>query len=543
MSPPVRNGLVWLLLMAIPLVVLVGHTRYFNFVNDDAFISFRYADNLVRIGELNFNPGQRVEGYTNFLWTIVVALGLSLGCEVVGWALGVALICSLGTLIVVQRFGMTVDRLVAAGDWPADHKNTAGASWRFVAPALLALASPFACWTSGGLETALFTLLVTAAVWRYWAERIGGAGIPWSGMLFALAAMTRPEGFLFFGLTAVHRLIDNGARGGRWLPARRDWAWLGLFLLPTLPHQVWRISYYGYLFPNTYYAKVSGVDHDWRGLLYLQNFVANCKPWIVLLLLVVPRSASSAPGARASRSLYAHLLVLVLALAVHVVRAGGDFMALHRFFVPVLPLLALMLADGLRNLHALLLALRRQRHAPAFNVFAVEVVLALVVVAHFGWLSRAHTTGGSGGGIDGVPFMNQFARDNAAVGRWLAANADPDATIATTAAGAVPYYSRLRTFDMHGLTEPSIAHGAPPLRSRPGHSRTATTEQVLEWAPTYYVGVPAVYSHKSDGNAAERRRWEPQGYRWRVVPLPDLPGRWWGFFERTEDGATEVRSE
>ena len=45
-------------------------------VCDDAFISFRCADHLVRGLGLVFNPGERVEGYTNFLWAVWVAAGM-----------------------------------------------------------------------------------------------------------------------------------------------------------------------------------------------------------------------------------------------------------------------------------------------------------------------------------------------------------------------------------------------------------------------------------------------------------------------------------
>src|SRR5690606_11734606 len=79
--------------LAVALGVLIAHAVHFDFINDDAFISFRYADNLVRHGELTFNPGERVEGYTNFLWTMVMAGVLALGGDPVPWSkgLGVAL--------------------------------------------------------------------------------------------------------------------------------------------------------------------------------------------------------------------------------------------------------------------------------------------------------------------------------------------------------------------------------------------------------------------------------------------------------------------
>ena len=52
-----------------------------RWIQDDAYISFRYARNLVEGDGLVFNPGDRVEGYTNFLWTMVAAVPLATGVE------------------------------------------------------------------------------------------------------------------------------------------------------------------------------------------------------------------------------------------------------------------------------------------------------------------------------------------------------------------------------------------------------------------------------------------------------------------------------
>src|SRR5204863_68876 len=60
-------------------VLLVPHALLFDFVNDDAYISFRYARNLAEHGQLVFNVGERVEGFTNFLWTVLLAGGIKLG--------------------------------------------------------------------------------------------------------------------------------------------------------------------------------------------------------------------------------------------------------------------------------------------------------------------------------------------------------------------------------------------------------------------------------------------------------------------------------
>src|SRR5437868_1524161 len=91
------------LLVAAPLLVL--HTRVFNFVTDDAYISFVYARNLARHGALVFNLGERVEGYTNFLWTVLLAgcMKVGLGPERSSRVLGG--LFSVATLWVVLRVG------------------------------------------------------------------------------------------------------------------------------------------------------------------------------------------------------------------------------------------------------------------------------------------------------------------------------------------------------------------------------------------------------------------------------------------------------
>ena len=52
-----------------------------SWLSDDAFISWRYAQNLVAGNGLVYNPGERVEGYTNFLWTVLLALCQALGLD------------------------------------------------------------------------------------------------------------------------------------------------------------------------------------------------------------------------------------------------------------------------------------------------------------------------------------------------------------------------------------------------------------------------------------------------------------------------------
>src|ERR1043166_1840664 len=92
----------WLLLGAAA-VVLVGHALAYNFVTDDAYISFVFSRNFAEHGQLVFNLGQPVEGYTNFLWTFVLGLGMLVGVPPEGASRVLGIACALATLYVVFR--------------------------------------------------------------------------------------------------------------------------------------------------------------------------------------------------------------------------------------------------------------------------------------------------------------------------------------------------------------------------------------------------------------------------------------------------------
>ena len=91
------------LLLGAAAVVLVVHSLAYNFVTDDAFISFVYSRNFAEHGELSFNLGQAVEGYTNFSWTVLLGILMKLGIppELSSRVLGT--LCALATLYVVWK--------------------------------------------------------------------------------------------------------------------------------------------------------------------------------------------------------------------------------------------------------------------------------------------------------------------------------------------------------------------------------------------------------------------------------------------------------
>src|SRR5262249_54655858 len=153
---------------------------------DDAFISYRYAENLNAGLGLVYNAGERVEGYSNFLWTLWIALGMRLGVSPEAWsaAWGIAF------------YAASVALLAWLG-WREARGH--GSAWLAVPLAawLAAAHRDLSLFATSGLETALFVFLALLAYGIAIEPGLAGRGAAACGLVAGLAALTRPEGALF----------------------------------------------------------------------------------------------------------------------------------------------------------------------------------------------------------------------------------------------------------------------------------------------------------------------------------------------------------
>src|SRR2546428_9644856 len=178
-------------------VLLVGLGFHLRMPFDDSFITYRYAANLANGQGLVFNPGERVEGYTCFLGVVILSGIIAAGFDVVLWSQVLGGLAALGTVAVAVRLEALLGMPTVV--WP-----------RIVMPFALAACPAFALWAGSGMETSLFTLLVTLTLFLH----VRSPGSVWSGLALAAATMTRPEGVLWgtaMGLDQLRR-----GRSGRW---------------------------------------------------------------------------------------------------------------------------------------------------------------------------------------------------------------------------------------------------------------------------------------------------------------------------------------
>lgn len=442
----VSNGTIVTLTAAV--AVAIG-LSFGAVTQDDAFISFRYAENLVAGHGLVFNPGEWVEGYTNLLWTLLIAGVLALGGDPVIATTIMGLLCLMGVVVATWRLGNE--------DWLGRAAIIGG-------PILIAADAQLILESVEGLETALFALLVTLGTRSALiGQRRGG------GLWFVLACLTRPEGVLIWGMLQSGLLVRAWRSKQLATQAARALKQSIPIILCLIALTVWRLHTYGDPLPNTFYAKTGGLAIP-RGLTYLWTHISSHP---VLWSL----ATTGAWLSRAQKRTIPLVVTVVLYLS-YVVVVGGDFKPTGRFIIPVLPLLA-VLAQGA---------------IAAITASKYRAALLILLGISIAWTGVSRLEDAQGHAQE--RHANLVARK--LVGDWIAANTPADTVIAIHSAGVIPYYSNRRTIDMWGLTNRTIARTEVTTMGSgmAGHEKT-NPAYVFSLKPDLYLPEHRVFTLKA----------------------------------------------
>lgn len=450
--------LVWCLGLLWRSSVVVEGQRVFCLF-DDAMISMRYARNWAGGLGLVWNAGERVEGYTNFLWTAVMA-----GVHALGWSGSAA-------CLAMQLLGIGCVLWCSIETWRLARFAGLWSHARFYAVLMTALQYNLAYFGVMGMETAFLTALLTrglTTLLRLPSHSIGhsqpralGAAV-W----FVPAALTRLDALAFIGVALAERMFRTRDRR-----VRIATGIVGLIVAAaTAAHFLWRHAYYGEWLPNTYVLKATGWPLLQRLDVGLQQGL-----WTAATLGVPSLLALFAFALRSARLL--PLIAPFVVLCAYQTYVGGDAWPLNRFVLPATPALFVAAAYGIDRITRRLRPTKKlahRRHARfSISALAGPALLAACVL-----------------GMDGVHWNHvllisapQTVGDNLMnlrLARLVDRFAARDATVAVAWAGAVPYFTQRVCHDMLGKCDPYIAR-LPALAHvrRAGHNKYD-----LQWSLT-----------------------------------------------------------
>jgi hypothetical protein len=455
----------------------VEGTRFY-ILFDDAMISMRYAYNLAHGNGLVWNPGERVQGFTNPLWVLYMAGLHKLALEPAQISLAVQFtgtILLAGTLFFVRRI--------------VEH-FTGDLVTMLAAVALTAFYAPLNSYVFLGMEVSALALVLTAAV--YIVLRNDQARFtPWLYVLLAVGTLLRSDA----AVPCVILLVSQSLLQKRF--RRQNLAWgIGLLAFSLGGQALASYMYYGEWLPNTYYLKLEGWPFALRILrgLYALVWFIYYSNWMLfflpLSLLLFRRDWE-----------ITLIMALIMGQVAYSVYVGADAWEHHgganRFICIIIPLLFSLLAVSAEEL-------RRRAIAVWHDTRWAEIGSRLACAACF---------------VLAILNLNLLLGDWKSIERWTLARR-PDyvagsdfnlttalalqhtttkqATIAVLGAGTIPYMLPDNiVLDILGKTDPIIAHG--PVRTpmsiadvpdmRPGHMKWNYARTFGELKPDVIVSI------------------------------------------------------
>jgi hypothetical protein len=379
---------------------------YIRLTIDDAFITFRYGLNLAETGAWTWNPGESpTEAYTNFTYAVLSVVPHMLGLDVVLFfkLVSLGLMCLFVYLIITH----TPDKVS-----------------RYLALFAVAANPAFHIHLYSGLETPLFILLLYYVFLKV-LTRESGSELPWSvPIALLLLPLTRPEGLAYTFALSFYFVYSGTGRRSR----------IALATVIGLIAAYWALRwwYFGYLFPNSFYAKKGS-------FIDLAENMASLLPVALASALLVSLffDREGEKGFSRDRKIQGMVVLTVLTLVVYVLAYLRSHLIMgyaNRFMFQIFfPLFLAFLSR---------LDWKRSR-VPVYLAAGLSLLIlsafppkeALVLANYYPRLLNAH----------------------AHLGKQLSKY--EGYTLVVGDSGALPYYSGWQVIDEAGLGSPVVAHG------------------------------------------------------------------------------------
>lgn len=432
---------------------------------DDAYITFRYAQNIIDGSGMVYNPGERVLGTTTPIYTFTMAI---LGSVLGGidapypWiALLVNTIADVLTAILLIRLGQSLG-----------HRR-AGYATAFI----WAIAPMSVTFAIGGMETSVFVCLMIATFYFYSKGSLVSASL-----MASLSLLTRPDALLFIlplGLDRLRRAIFVRPSS---LRERISFNEIAVFALPTLLWVAFAFLYYGNPLPNSIAAKTAAylLPREAALVRLLQHYatpflghLAFGRAWIILGVILFPivfglGALSAIRKKTSSWAILAYPWIYIVAFSI------ANPLIFRWYLTPPLPVYFLGIFMGFERI-------AQDIKRPV--LISVVAVVAFALTAN-GW--TLHPDHGPDRPAPDMAFI-KLELMYEEVGRELKNKIASDETLAAGDIGALGYFSSARILDTVGLISPQVAQYYPLPASSYEINYAIAPNLILDYKPDYLV--------------------------------------------------------
>jgi arabinofuranosyltransferase len=448
---------------------------------DDAYIFLRYAEHIVNGYGFVWNIGEQpLEGYTSFLYLVVIIIGKLLSLNLETYCIVIGIMSSSLTLyfayLIYQNF------IPSEKNFLLENKITV---------IIIALSPAFLFWSGAGMDTSFYSMFLLISIYYFLKLPDSRGSVLLKGVLFGLLCVTRFEAVLFFFL-ALYYLMKKEKSFIKIRINKSVVLFASGFVIIFATYFIWRWSYFGYFLPNTFYAKTGGGLREIGGGFFyiIKSFrLFYGYGWIPLLFVLLFFKKNMLVGKAGfifSFGLLSILTTIVL---------GGDHFNFGRFVIPVLPLLFIVFPPALKRMLSAQTKLFSIK--PGYRIAVLFILLIIILIVKPAYQEAI-------GGISNLLIgkkeiiteydetteeeIIEWQQGWVLMGKALKNIANKNDYIAAIPIGAIGYYSKINVIDMVGIVDPVIAHEKyhPNLMKKwtPGHTK-GDGKYVLSREPDY----------------------------------------------------------
>jgi arabinofuranosyltransferase len=432
-SPMTIGGIAVVAIAFLFLVYSQYRLRFFTW--DDSYITFRHSLNMARGYGLVYNPGEKVDGITNYLLAWILGNGIRLGIDPEIFARWIGIISSWIIFFWTWHFARVRFSLtpVVAGSILL----------------MLGTSGMFILESMGGLETTLFTLFVFWLLWEITSAKgkeLSNRTLIRAGVASGLAMLTRPDAAFFIAIVMLLLFDRKDFKSS----VKRICIYVMPILILFLPYFINHWIFYGYPFPNSYYAKrIASSGLLLRGL---ERFATNVMDIGIILLVSLSVILLQFNKNNSIKKEFPYLWTTIplfgffIARSLFIILSGGSWMGWGRFLVPVIPIFYLMFAPGYS-----FLSQDFRLRAKSRNSFYIFLAFTFMILIFNGIKLYS-------GFLEGPTPSLHLDRVHIPLGKALGDVLSDKESISFGDAGALPYYSGLINIDPAGLCDKHIAH-------------------------------------------------------------------------------------
>jgi hypothetical protein len=389
------------LIIAIASVLFALNHRIYAI--DDAWITYKYAENLADGNGFVYNPGERVLGTSTPLYTLLLSLFHLLGVSIPFASNGIGFLAMIAGLLGVFNLGRAMES-------PATG---------LLAALILAFMPEFHAVSTYGMETPLYIACITFTFYSYVRDRL-----IWTTILAAACFLIRFDGLAVgFSIFVIHVIAEK----------KLPWKHALLFIAITAPWLLFSHSYFGTIFPHSFLAK-------------RQHTASHIRTWMIewlltrfVLVMAVLGSIVSLPGKRKADS------ALLLWAICYIIAFSFSNLYGHTWYrSPLCIPLALFAAIGV---HYAVSALPFQAAGRRVAQLVLTAILLMPDLYNAGTRLAEDRYGN-------LPV--EEARYQAV--QWITQQVEPEAVIATSGIGMIGYFTNNYILDTAGLISPQVVN-------------------------------------------------------------------------------------